>query len=169
MEIIKYIFMILIIVTSTLLGFKISQKYKKREIELKEFKSALNMFKSKIKYTYETIPSTFLDISECFSGNVSNIFRMASEKMNFVSAGNAWNEALSNTYSSLNSEDKSVLKSLSKMLGKTDIDGQLQEIELTENFLDNQIAKAENERQKNEKMYKKLGLISGLGIVIILI
>ena len=169
MQVVKWIFLVLILCVSTSLGIKISQKYKRREVELKEIKSALNMFKSKIKYTYEPIPDTFMEIAESFSGSVSNIFRTASEKMKEYSAGDAWNEALVSTYSSLNSEDKSVLKSLSKMLGKTDLDGQLKEIELTENFLNTQIEKAENERQKNEKMYKKLGIVAGFGIVIILI
>ena len=43
------------------------------------------------------------------------------------------------------------------------------EIELTLNFIDTQILKAEEERKKNEKMYRSLGTIVGLAIVIILI
>ena len=54
-------------------------------------------------------------------------------------------------------------------MGKTDIKGQVNQIELTSSFLDNQIKKAELERQKNEKLYRSLGMILGLGIVIILI
>ena len=61
------------------------------------------------------------------------------------------------------------VKNLSKLLGRTDLEGQISQIELTSNFLDEQIEKAERERQKNESMYRKLGMIIGLGIVIILI
>ena len=169
MVVAKCICLVFILLISTSLGIKISQKYKKREFELKEIKSALNMFKSKIKYTYEPIPDTFMDISENYSCNVSNIFRIASLNMKEKSAGEAWNEAVESTYTNLNSEDRNVLKSLSKMLGKTDLEGQLKEIELTENFLNYQIEKAETERQKNEKLYKTLGIVAGVGIVIILI
>ena len=69
----------------------------------------------------------------------------------------------------INLEDKNVLKNLSKLLGATDLEGQLSQIEMTSNFLDEQIKKAEKEREKNESMYRKLGMIIGLGIVIILI
>ena len=52
--------------------------------------------------------------------------------------------------------------------GKTDISGQISEIDLTNTFLDMQIEKAENEKRKNQKMYKTLGTVIGLAIVIIL-
>ena len=55
------------------------------------------------------------------------------------------------------------------MLGKTDIDGQVSEIRLTNKFLDVQIKDAENEKLKNEKLYKTLGATVGLALVIILI
>ena len=53
-------------------------------------------------------------------------------------------------------EDKEVLKGLSKLLGKTDINGQINEIKLVSNFLDTQIQIAQKEKEKNEKMYKTL-------------
>ena len=55
------------------------------------------------------------------------------------------------------------------MLGKTDVSGQLNEINLTMNFLDSQILSAEEKCKKNEKMYRTLGTIFGLAIIIILI
>ena len=69
---------------------------------------------------------------------------------------------------SINEEDKSILKNLSKLLGQTDMEGQVNQINLTTAFLDEQIEKAEKERAKNEKMYRTLGMIVGLAIVIIL-
>ena len=55
------------------------------------------------------------------------------------------------------------------MLGKTDLEGQVTQINLTCEFLDKQIEKAEEERKKNEKLYKTLGTVIGMAIVIILI
>jgi stage III sporulation protein AB len=65
--------------------------------------------------------------------------------------------------------DIQVLKGLSKLLGKTDIQGQISEIELTNNFLDIQLEEAKKALEKNEKLYKNLGVITGLAIVIILV
>ena len=55
------------------------------------------------------------------------------------------------------------------MLGKSDLDGQISQIDITLNFLDKQIEEAEIEKSKNERLYKKLGTIMGLTLVIILI
>ena len=69
----------------------------------------------------------------------------------------------------MKTEDKQTIKTLSKLLGSTDTDGQISQIEVTETFLEKQIREAEEEKQKNEKLYKKLGATIGLAIVIILI
>lgn len=53
--------------------------------------------------------------------------------------------------------------------GQTDVDGQVAQIEVAKSFIDMQIGKAEDERKRNEKMYKTLGPIIGLVIIIILI
>lgn len=61
------------------------------------------------------------------------------------------------------------IKNLGKLLGKTDIEGQVNQIELVKQFLEKQISDAYAEKNKNEKMYQKLGAIVGLMIVIVLI
>lgn len=168
--IVKYIFICLIFFISVILGNSISKKYKERVIELRDFKSALNLLKAKIKYTYEPIPEIFLEISNKFENTIGDVFKASKEKMQYHNAGKAWEIAIEE-YNLLNisNEDKKILKGLGKLLGKTDKDGQIGEIELTEQFLDKQIEKAEAERIKNEKLYKTLGGIVGCALVIILI
>ena len=47
--------------------------------------------------------------------------------------------------------------------------GQLGKVKLTLSFLENQIQEAQEEENKNKKLYKTLGVLTGLGLVIILI
>ena len=61
------------------------------------------------------------------------------------------------------------IKNFGKMLGKTDKEGQVSQIELTKTFIEMQIEKAKVEEQKNCKLYKTLGAVVGLAFVIILI
>ena len=68
----------------------------------------------------------------------------------------------------INDEDRLALSNLSRLLGKTDVTGQLNQIELTTDFLEGQIKKAEQQRDKSEKMYRTLGMLIGMAIVIIL-
>ena len=68
----------------------------------------------------------------------------------------------------LNQEDITFLKTLGNVLGKTDVEGQMSEINQFQTILKVQIENAEEEKNKNAKMYKSLGTIIGLAIVIIL-
>ena len=176
MQIIKCLTLILILSSTTYIGILISKKYLNRVKDLKEMKNALNMFSTKIKFTYEPIPQTFKEISQKTNPNISNIFKNVCEKMDNQNAGKAleealeeWLEALTMESTNFTKEDIGVLKNLSNLLGKVDIEGQVNEVELVENFLDTQIELAEEEKQKYVKMYKTLGITIGLAVVIILI
>ncbi len=81
----------------------------------------------------------------------------------------AWINALEGTTTNMLQDDIDALKNLGKLLGTSDIDGQISQIELTQDFLEIQLKNAEEEKQKNEKLYQKLGSIVGLGLVVILI
>jgi len=168
MLVLKIIIYGFIFLSSSLIGILISKKYKNRVNELIEFKNALNIFKTKISYTYKPIPDIFIDISENTSSNISNVFKLAADKMDILTAGEAWCIALKLEELNINEEDKVVLNNLGKLLGETDLNGQLNTIEMTSDFLDKQIKKAELLQDKNEKMYRTLGMIIGLSIVIIL-
>lgn len=166
---IKMIFLILIFVASTFLGMKISKKYSSRVQELKEFQNALNIFEEKIKFTYEPIPDVFKEISEVSQNNVGQVFENASINMKLMTAGEAWEKAIDDSNTKLTKDDKDILNGLAKMLGRTDLDGQVSEIRLTKKFLETKIKEAEIEKSKNEKLYKTLGATVGLAIVIILV
>ena len=64
MQMIKYLTLIIILASTTYIGILISKKYLNRVKDLKEMKNALNIFSTKIKFTYEPIPQTFKEISE---------------------------------------------------------------------------------------------------------
>ena len=103
------------------------------------------------------------------SESISKIFEEASYNMKMMSAGLAWEKAIDESNTKLTVEDKETLKGLAKMLGKTDLDGQVSEIRLVQKFLETKLQDAELEKTKNEKLYKTLGVTCGLVLVIILI
>ena len=81
----------------------------------------------------------------------------------------AWNLAVAENSFSLSKEDIKIISNFGNLLGKTDLKGQITEIELANNFLDKQIKEAEEIRKKNDKLYKSLGIIIGITIVIVLV
>lgn len=168
MQIVKYFILFLILLSSSMIGKILSKKYLHRLEELEEMRNSLNILKTKIKFTYEPIPEIFEEISKNANQNIRNIFKRAKEKMSTMTANIAWEQAIDESTTNLKDEDKHVLKTLSKLLGQTDSEGQISQIEITEKFLDTQIKEATEEKQKNEKLYTRLGTIMGLAIVIVL-
>ena len=85
-----------------------------------------------------------------------------------ISASEAWKDAvkLNIDATSFDKEDEKVIISFGKMLGSSDLEGQIKNIRLTLNQLKLQEQKAE-EFRKNEAMYRNLGIL-GIAIIIIL-
>lgn len=156
MLLIKCIMLLAVFGTISMIGIKVSKKYVERVNNLKQIKKALNIFEAKITYTYEELPDIFLEISKKIKGDVGELFFDARKNMELDFAGEAWEKSINNSNIVLLEEDKEALKSLGKLLGKTDIEGQISQVRLVNIFLDEQIKGATESRNKNEVMYKKL-------------
>ena len=158
MIVFKYINLICILLICAYLGKYKSQSYENRVFELNRFQNALIMFKSKIVCE---------DISKSIYENDENIFSNALKDETNITL--SWNRAVNNTQNSFNKEDREHIKMLGKMLGKTDVKGQVNEIDLCISLINMQLNKAELEKEKNCKLFKTIGIVLGLGICIVLI
>ena len=158
---IKFVLFGLIILTTSLIGNMKAKTFEKRYLELKKFKSGLEIFKSKLEFTYEPVNVIFEDISRVVYEDDENIFK------SFIQTKD-WNLAVDNQ-KNFENDDKEVAKGLGKMLGKLDKSGQLNEINLVDGFINKQIENAFEVKQKNEKLYKVLGKSLGIAIIIMLI
>lgn len=169
---VKYSILFFIFLISAYIGNLFSRKYRNRVDELKSFKEAFNILETKIKFTYEPLGDIFEEISNLFYKNkIRLVFDDVKRNMKKYDLNTSWNKSIDENKQNLdlNDEDLSTIKKLGNMLGKTDVQGQLSEIKLNMNFLDIQISYAEESKKKNEKMYRTLGTIFGLAIIIILI
>ena len=100
---------------------------------------------------------------------VKSLFREVASNIKAKGAEKAWKDGVKKVDLSIKKEDKDILNEFGVLLGKTNKEGQLNQINFILELLERQIEKAKTEREKNENMYQKLGLIFGIGIVIILI
>ena len=98
-----------------------------------------------------------------------NIFKNFCDNLDGIDTSIIWKNAVDETANCLKNEDKEVLKMLGKMLGKTDKAGQINEIDIVSKFLDKQIEDSEEDKRKNEKLYKTLGIVCGLTLAIVLV
>ena len=161
MIVVKLAILGLIIGICSYIGNIKATTFGKRYQELKKFKRALGVFKSKLEFTYEPVNEIFESISRIVYEQEDNPFQTFLESKD-------WNSAV-DKQKYFEVEDKDVAKGLGKMLGKLDKDGQLNEIYLVDEFIDKQIESAYEIKQKNEKLYRVLGTSAGIAIAIVFI
>mgnify|MGYP005982116707 FL=1 len=168
---IKYILIFFVFLAFTYIGNTYAKKYVSRVKELEKMQNLLNIFKSKIKFTGLTIQEIFNQIYDDNKDGVGDVFKRASLNMENMSAKDGWEKAIEESQDklSLNKEDFTTIGTLGKMLGNTDAEGQVSQIELTEKLIEDQIENAKIEKQKNTKLYKTLGVTVGLAAVILLL
>lgn len=158
-----------IICCSTRIGILISKKYKYRLEELDELKNEFKIIENKIRYTYEPLEDIFKQTAEISNFTIKELFNNAARYIKIDGAQRAWNNAIEETTLNIKKEDKQVLKEFGNLLGKTNKEGQLNQINFQIELLERQIEKAKKDKEKNEVIYQKLGLILGIGISIIFI
>ena len=169
MGIIKSLFLITIFGLAVYMGNYKASQYINRLRELISIKSALNILENKIKFTQSPLNDIFKNIADnCSEKNIKNIFQTLSINRD-INIHKSWEKTINKQESNLNSEDKKILVDMGKIIGTTDVEGQVGNIRITSSFIDKQIENAEQEKEKNVKMFRTLGIVFGLTIIIILI
>ena len=108
----------MIIVTSSIIGILFSKKYANREKEIKEMKNALNMFATKIKFTYEPLKEIFKQISKDNQSNVERIFGQMANQITYFQTREVWENCIQEADISINQEDKDILIRKEKWIEK---------------------------------------------------
>jgi stage III sporulation protein AB len=164
----------LILGASGFLGYVLSQDFIKRPQELRTLQGLLQMLENEIKYMANVLSDAFEKVSRSSSSAISVFFKDTIEQLeknNSLNSAQAWEMAIRNNIknTALNKEDEEILISFGKLLGNTDVDGQIKNIKLTLTQLKLQEQKAEEARLKYGSMYRKLGILGGVALVIILL
>jgi stage III sporulation protein AB len=170
----KIIGSIIVILSCSFLGFVLSGDCSKRPRQLRELQSLLQMFENQISYLSDIITEAFERIGRVGRNDMGIFFTRTVEilkERDAQSASEAWEKAVRQCIrtTALNKEDEEIMLSFGKLLGNTDIEGQIKNIRLAVGQLALQEKKAEESRKKNENMYRSLGMLGGLAVVIVLL
>ena len=121
MELLKYIFFIVILMGSTSIGFLISNRYIDRVDELNCFLKYSNILQNKIKFTHKPLKEIFEDISNLDTNKqLTGFFYNISQKLAHSSMEDAWNETIIEERFNLNlrNDDIQLIKTLGNVLRK---------------------------------------------------
>lgn len=163
----------MIVFFSTFIGYILSLRCSKRPHELKVLQNIFQMLENEFKFMQSCLVDAFTSIIANCSHSVAEFFKSTIKILTEeegISACCAWERAVHENLetTSLNKEDQEILISFGKMLGISDLEGQIKNLQLTIEKLKIQELKAEENKKSHESMYKNLGFLCGMAVVIII-
>lgn len=165
---------LLIILSSTLIGFCYGSRFSNRLENLIYLEQCIKLLETEIVYGAVPLPDALTNVFNKGNKKVSFIFKEINSFLFNNRDGDVFNSFLSvtellRTKLDFKEEDIELFLSLGRVLGSSDRQDQEKNFKL----ILNQIAINQNEaliqRDKNERMYKDLGILAGFFIVIILL
>lgn len=174
MVVYKVFLLITVFTTSLFLGFAYGDRYSKRYKNLLALQNSIRQLEMEITLYANPLPDILDKLSESNNQNISKLFSLIRADMMNSDEGDIYYSFIKSQNflkkeCLLKDNDIGLFVSLGKVIGKTDRGHQIKEFKYIYDQLDLLIDESRKERNDNEKMYRSLGLLLGLGIVIILI
>ncbi len=172
MIVIKIIISVFIVILTAYIGAYKAMKLKQRERILREMVTFLKLVGNEIKYMMNILPNAYeiarQKLNTELKVKIGQIVVDMLDSNNITYIEGSIEKNISEI-ESLDKYDKDIIISTLKNLGRSDIDGQMNIIQNTINILENQISEANENKRTNSKLYRTIGIISGLMLVIIFI
>lgn len=174
MLLIKLIGSALIITSTTLIGFCYGGKYTDRLNNLIYLEQCFKILETEIVYGANPLPEALSNVYKKGNKKVSFIFQEIKNHLQRSKKGNLYQsfssiEWILKNRLNLKEEDIEIILSLGRVLGSSDRLDQ----EKNFNFIFKQMEllqkDAKIDRDRNERLYKNLGILSGIAILIILV
>ncbi len=165
---------LLIVISTTYLGYVYSNSYVKRFENLICLKGALKILETEILYGSTPLPEALMNVYNKSNVKIRDIFKCINEDLItckrelVISSFLNVKESMYRDYFLKKDEIESFMD-LGRVIGSSDRCDQEKNFKLLFTQLDYFIEEARSERDKYEKMYRNLGVLTGLGIIIILL
>lgn len=174
MEITKVVGCILVILSSTLMGFYCSNQLKCRIDNLQDIRKLIVLLRGDIRYSSTPLPEAISSIAIRHEGSFKGFFTKVSERLSEY-GGNTfaqvWKEAveeeLLETY--LNKKDKLQLIQFGENLGYLDKEMQINTLELFIAQVEEEINMLSKTAKEKVYLYNSLGIMAGIFVSIILL
>lgn len=174
MNILKIIGCILIVLSTTGIGFYFSSDMKCRMEDLKEWKKLICLLRGDIRYANTPLPEAISSVGRRHEGNFHvflNTVGAQLQEMSGETLASVWKAAAEKSLlnTSLNKKDKMQLIRFGENLGYLDKDMQMNTFELYLSQLDEEITELSRTVKGKAYLYNSLGIMAGIFITIIMI
>ncbi len=172
--VLKIIIVIALLLSSWAIGYLVALRYSLRVKQLGYFIGALNSLETDILYYSTPLPVAMKKVAGRSHKSISWIFDDAWKKLSERTGLNieeTWRMTIEENidYLSLSKDDIEIIIDFSKELGVGNKETQKKHFKYTQELLMEQKIEASNEKDKNGRMFNRLGVLLGLAMVIILI
>ena len=170
----KIVILFIITGLSTYLGIIISDRFKKRVIQLKEVQKSIMHLENEILFNNTNLPEALFMIGKKVNSPISEILIKVADKLLKGLSDNIM-DAFKEEYLYekenlfLLKDDYNVIDDFLQSLGDTNLENQEKVFKLINKRISLSIVDAEEESKKNSKVYKSLGFCIGSMIAIFLI
>lgn len=166
---IKFVGALLVIGSATIWGFLKADSFMQRKKSIITIKTALTALESEIVFSSYYLNSAFINVEKICA--CKGLFSGAAANIKELGAAKAWEKSVNDTRKKLKLEecDAEILLILGTELGKTSREQQIKSIKHVQSLLEKSQLEAEEAYQKSARLYRSMGILIGLFIVIILI
>ncbi len=172
--IIKITGCVLVMVSGTALGFLAAGELIRRAEDLNSFKSVAFLIQGEIRFNHTELPDILDNISQRHNSRLGIFFKNVSDELklhNGKSFDEIWKQHMEQDIklTSLNSEDKRLIREFGSNMGYKERDAQINVIDKFMNEIELKLGELRSVSGNKRKIYKALGFLGGLFTVIIFI
>jgi len=170
--ILKLVISLFIIILCSYVGYLKSKKLREREYILREMVTFLKLVENDILYMMNVLPNAYEIARQKLNTMLKDVIGNIVVDMLNENYGDHMEENITRhiaQITELTSYDKEIFAQTLKNLGKSDVESQISMIQNSITIIENQIQEANEIKNKNAKLYRTIGAISGLMIVIVFI
>ncbi|MEI3606787.1 stage III sporulation protein SpoIIIAB [Pseudogracilibacillus sp. SE30717A] len=168
----KWIGALILICTTTWIGFDMSNRLGDRTKQIRQFILSLQMIEAEVVYSQLTLQDIFHTVSNKTAYPINEFYRQMTHKLSDVVTDflDVWDEALNRLMkvSALKKNEQEIIKQFGRSLGQHSSLQQQKHIALAIHHLERELDEALEQRDKYEKMMRSLGVLIGIFIVLIL-
>lgn len=170
----KIIGSVIVIISSTCIGMKLSDKLNVQLELLRKMKHLVILIRGEIKYNNSYLGQAFLNISNRICEPYKGLMIEVAEKLDDETGetfADIWKKGVEEKLLKTELSKKHILKlqELGDTLGFLDKEMQMSNFDLFIDRLDCEIEESVQKNKENCKLYRSLGVLSGIAIVILTI
>ncbi|WDV47946.1 hypothetical protein PV797_09685 [Clostridiaceae bacterium M8S5] len=174
MWIIKILGSLMVVISCSLLGYKKGTRYRLRVKNLNVLLSSIRILETEIVCMSNPLTEALMNVYNKCNKDFSYIYKdiaMMLEDREYIDVMTSFKKSIEKSINNiaLNNDDKEIFLSIGSIIGISNRLDQKKHLNALHEQVIHQIEDAKEEMKINEKLYNKLGVLIGVGIIIVLI